>query len=196
MRIIAALILICCIASCKPEILPPKPPGYYKIDTPAEHRYQVFDVPGYPYSFEYPVYGRVVEDTVFRSGKESNKYWININIDTLGAVINITYKPITKEATYQKLMEDSWGLSFFHHEKADYIDQREGRNPNGVLFFAYTVGGNTASRYQFAATDTVKHFLRGALYFDVSPNADSLKPATDFLEKDIAHMLETLKWKN
>lgn len=196
MRILAALILLCCIVSCKPEVLPPKPPGYFKVDTPAHHRYLVFDRPGFPYSFEYPAYGTIKEDTVFRGKGEDNKYWINIYIDTLGGVINLTYKPITKETSYEKLMEDSWGLSFFHHEKADYIDQRNGVNPNGVLFFTYTVGGNTASRYQFAATDTVKHFIRGALYFDVSPNADSLKPATDFLEKDIIHMLETMKWKN
>jgi hypothetical protein len=58
----------------------------------------------------------------------------------------------------------------------------------------YTVGGNSASRYQFAATDSVKHFLRGALYFDVTPNADSLQPVTDFLLKDIQHMLLTLQW--
>jgi gliding motility-associated lipoprotein GldD len=57
------------------------------------------------------------------------------------------------------------------------------------------VGGNTASRYQFAATDSTQHFLRGALYFDVTPNVDSLKPVTDFLLKDIKHMMNTLRWK-
>jgi gliding motility-associated lipoprotein GldD len=59
----------------------------------------------------------------------------------------------------------------------------------------FTVGGNAATRYQFAATDSTKHFLRGSLYFDVTPNADSLKPATDFLLQDIEHMLNTLKWR-
>jgi hypothetical protein len=36
--------------------------------------------------------------------------------------------------------------------------------------------------------------LRGALYFDVTPNADSLRPINEFLKVDMEHMLETLKW--
>jgi gliding motility-associated lipoprotein GldD len=190
-RLITALSLLCLMAACRPEVFPPKPPGYFKIDTPAEHRYQVFDRPGFPYTFEYPVYSSTQDDTVFQGKGEHNPYWVNINVPSLGGVINITYKKIDGAASFAKLMEDSWGLSFFHH-----IDQRSGTNPNGVSVITYTIGGNTASRYQFAATDSVKNFLRGALYFDVAPNADSLKPATDFLEADISHLLETLKWKN
>jgi hypothetical protein len=37
--------------------------------------------------------------------------------------------------------------------------------------------------------------MRGALYFDTTPNADSLKPATDFLVQDIVHLLTTLRFK-
>ena len=33
------------------------------------------------------------------------------------------------------------------------------------------------------------YFIRGALYFDVTPNADSLKPISDFVERDIEHLL-------
>lgn len=74
------------------------------------------------------------------------------------------------------------------------MNEKEFSEP-GKNVLLYIVGGNTASRYQFTATDSVKHFIRGALYFDVTPNADSLKPATDFIEADIKHILMTLKWK-
>jgi len=160
------------------------------------HQYKVFDEPGYPYSFEYPINGRIYKDSVFSEDKLDNRYWININIEGLGGIINITYKKITPEQPLYKLQEDSWGLSFFHHEKADYIDHVDvlGDDPHTSRVL-YTVGGNSASRYQFTATDSVKHFVRGALYFDVTPNADSLQPATDFLATDIIHLLRTLKWK-
>ena len=42
----------------------PKPTGYYKIDFP-EKKYQLFDAPGYPYAFEYPLYAKVVKDSTF-----------------------------------------------------------------------------------------------------------------------------------
>jgi gliding motility-associated lipoprotein GldD len=156
----------------------------------------VFDRPGYPYSFEYPVYSTIENDTVFKGEHAQNPFWININFPTLNAVINITYKAISAKQTIGKLDEDAYGLSFFHHEKADYIDHHEFNNGYGATGTLYVVGGNTASRYQFTATDSVKHFMRGALYFDVTPNADSLKPANDFLEQDIEHILRTIRWKN
>jgi hypothetical protein len=42
----------------------------------------------------------------------------------------------------------------------------------------------------------VRHFVRGALYFEVAPNADSLLPINNFLKADVVHLMNTLRWKN
>ena len=65
---------------------------------------------------------------------------------------------------------------------------------NRVYGMLYNLKGNTASSWQFYATDSANHFLRGALYFSVNPNKDSLSPAIDFFGKDVIHIMETLKW--
>ncbi|HEX2934063.1 MAG TPA: hypothetical protein VHO72_01805, partial [Bacteroidales bacterium] len=59
----------------------------------------------------------------------------------------------------------------------------------------YDIKGNTASSVQFYVTDSTRHFIRGALYFEAQPNKDSLAPVIDFFRKDIIHLIETLKWK-
>ena len=59
----------------------------------------------------------------------------------------------------------------------------------------YDIGGNAASSIQFYATDSTKHFIRGALYFNVAPQPDSLAPVIQYLRKDIVRLLTTLKWK-
>jgi gliding motility-associated lipoprotein GldD len=59
----------------------------------------------------------------------------------------------------------------------------------------FEVEGNVATAKQFFLTDTTNHFLRGALYFDTTPNEDSLKIVNDFLHKDMLHLINTLKWK-
>lgn len=192
--VILATIFAALFSSCRPEIYYPKPTGYFRVDTPGTHKYVVFNRDGFPYSFEYPEGALVSNDTMFSNEQES-KYWINIYIPQLEGIINITYKEITPTQTILKLMDDAWGLSYFHHEKADYINTESEVNDQGVTYTVYTVGGNTASRYQFAATDSTHHFVRGALYFDVTPNVDSLKPITDFLLTDIQHMLKTMKLK-
>ena len=193
--LIAAVLSLVLMASCKPTIYPPKPPGYFRIDTPAEHRYQVFDKPGFPYTFEYPVYGTISNDTIFGNGKTENAYWINIGFPSLGAVINITYKQFSTPEQYYALIAEAYRLSSKHEVISSDITEKIIHTPytGGTLFTQ--VGGNAASRYQFTLTDSVKHFIYGALYFDVTPIADSLKPATDFLEKDIEHLFCTLRWR-
>jgi hypothetical protein len=44
-------------------------------------------------------------------------------------------------------------------------------------------------------TDSTNHFLRGALYFNFSPNNDSLRPVIEHLEADIQQLIESLEWK-
>ncbi|MEN9525665.1 MAG: hypothetical protein RLZZ256_1049, partial [Bacteroidota bacterium] len=68
------------------------------------------------------------------------------------------------------------------------------KTPNGVEGIYFSLGGNTATANQFFLTDSTRHFLRGALYFDATPNADSLGIVNDFLKKDLLHLINTLQW--
>jgi len=188
------LILSVGFLSCAPPSYTPKPKGYFRIDTP-QHSYQVFDKADFPYSFQYPVYANIQRDTSFFGQKPENPYWININFPTIGGMVYISYKEISQKQPLAKLLEDAHQMSYFHTKKADYIEDFVFHNPNGVSGVCYNVGGDAASAYQFLATDSVKHYMRGALYFDVTPNADSLRPLNEFLKRDIQQMLYTLKWK-
>ena len=59
----------------------------------------------------------------------------------------------------------------------------------------YQVYGNAASQAQFYATDSVRHFISGSVYFRVVPNYDSVQPASNYLEKDVRRIMESLRWK-
>jgi gliding motility-associated lipoprotein GldD len=182
--------------SCRPPVYTPKPIGYYRIDLP-EHRYKKFENPEFPYSFEYPVYGYAYKDTLTAdSRKPENKYWMNIDFPQWAGRIYLSYKRIDTKDNIGKLLEDTHEMSYYHTKKADYINPKDFTNENGVAVITFSVGGNAASAYQFIATDTSKHFIRGSLYFDVTPNADSLKPVNELLKEDIDHLISTLKWNN
>lgn len=167
--------------------------GYFKIDLP-KHEYRLFDEPGYPYSFEYPVYSSVVQDTSFFEDKPENPYWVNIDFPSLNGKMYISYKEASK-ANFDKLVEDAFKLTYKHSTKATAIKDSLMRTPNGVTGIFFKVGGNAATARQFFVTDTASHFLRGALYFDATPNADSLGIVNNFLEADMKHLINTLKWR-
>lgn len=178
--------------ACDDETYIPKPRGYYKIDFP-EKKYQVFSMPGYPYSFEYPTYATIEKDTMFFDHKAENPWWINVKFPELGGKIFVSYKIISPQQSLAKLLEDTYQMSYYHTKKADFINDSVFHSGN-VHGASYDVGGNAASAFQFYATDSIKHFLRGALYFDTTPNVDSLKPVNTFLRQDIMHLIQTLKW--
>ncbi len=166
--------------------------GYFRIDFP-KHEYRTFDKPGYPYRFEYPVYANVVQDTTYFDEKPENPYWINIEFPSLNGKVYISYKEI-RNNEFSKLIDDAFKLTYKHSSKATAIRDSLIRTPNGIPGIFFKVGGNAATARQFFLTDSVKHFLRGALYFDATPNSDSLGIVNDFLEVDMKHLINTLEW--
>ncbi len=196
MRLLLFLpVTVLALASCRPDTYVPKPRGYARIELP-QHAYQPFSDPAFPYSFEYPVYGKITRDTAFGGQKPENPYWINVDFPSLGGTLYLSYKVIDAQHPFEKLLDDAHELSYTAHgKKADYINTPSFDNGHNVKGVFYTVGGNTATRYQFFATDTFKHYLRAALYFNVSPNVDSLQPVNDFLKADMQHMINTLRWQ-
>lgn len=189
------LSLLCAVifGSCRPSTPVPKPRGYYRIELP-RHAYRDFDSTGFPFRFEYPIYGKISQDANLNK-EEGSPYWLNVEIPDMGATIYLSYKPVTAQEPLAKLIEQSYKLSYAHDIRADYIKSPQFKTKNGLTGVFYSVGGNAASAYQFFVTDNEKHFIRGALYFNTTPNADSLKPANDFLKKDIEYLVETIQFK-
>ena len=187
MRITLILLLMSFIC-CKRHYTP-KPAGYLRIDFP-EKTYQLYDSTC-PFTFEYPVYGKITSDT----SRITEPCWINIEFPSFSGKIHLSYKTVNNNVnTY---IEDSRTLAYKHTVKADAISETlysdEEQKVYGLL---YEIKGDAASNVQFYLTDSNRHFLRGSLYFNVQPNADSLAPVIDFIKDDIIHLVETVKWKN
>ena len=114
---------------------------------------------------------------------------------TLNGRIYISYKAIGPNNPFDSLIRDGYRLAYQQHvDVANRIDDSLMVTPNGVEGIYFSLGGNTASANQFFLTDSTRHFLRGALYFDATPNADSLGIVNDFLKKDLLHLINTLQW--
>ena len=180
------------ILGCNSEYTP-KPKGYFKVNFP-EKKYISFDTSDYPYSFEYPVYAKVVKDSSFFGGATENPWWINIDFPSFNGRVYISYKEIGKNK-FDKLVSDAFTMTNKHTMKANSIDDSLIINPYKVHGIFFRVGGDVATANQFFLTDSTKHFLRGALYFDATPNADSLGIINDFLVEDVKHLINTFRWK-
>lgn len=210
LRLTMAVLLIMLFAYCNSPYTSKKT-GYFKIDFP-ERSYQTFNDPGYPYTFEYPAYAKVVKDSNYFEANDP--YWINIDFPDFSGRIFISYKQIGGVSSYKvkgsdgkyrdslsrnefdKLVNDAYNLSYKNDIKAYSIDDSLMYTPEGLTGMYFSLSGNVATASQFFLSDTTKHFLRGALYFNATPNEDSLAPVNRFLEVDLKHLINTLEWRS
>lgn len=185
---IYSLLFIICLFACRKEQTP-KPRGYYRIAFPNKE-YRLLNKP-LSYDFRIPVYATVTPDLLNPDQKE----WITVEIPGNHAQIHISYKKV--DHNLSRLIEESRSLVYKHSQKASSIEEQVFVHPaKNIYGMLYTLKGNAASPMQFYLTDSINHFLRGALYIKEIPNYDSLRPVIKFLSEDVIQMIESTEWKD
>ena len=179
--------------ACEENSYTPKPRGFPKVDFPNKE-YQPFDKNFCEFSFEYPKYAEIIQDTSFFDEKPADECWFDIYIPKYDARIHCSYYPIDKVNTFEKMRSDAFTLASKHNVKADYIDEIRIQKPNKVSGFLFDIQGAAASPFQFYLSDSTKHFMRGALYVKAAARPDSLQPIFEFIKTDIVHMINTFEW--
>ncbi len=166
----------------------PKPPGYFRIDIPTAnyHLYNAFE------NFEFELSDQAQITNVPQ--KETGELF-NIIYPQLNAEIYCSYIPIEKNNLMQ-LAEASREFVYIHLTKADDIQAKAFENQEQKLYgLVYNIKGNVASPTQFVLTDSISSFFRGALYFNNTPNQDSIAPVLEYINKDIQVLIESFRWK-
>lgn len=196
MRIFATILTaVLFLSACDSGDYSPKPRGYFRIELP-EKDYRQYQS-AYPFTFEYPVYAQMETDTnTARTTLQKMQYKLNMQFKQFNGTLHLSYQPITSKKIFNELIEDAHKLAFKHTVKATGIDEARIYFPNRKVYgLYYTIDGNAASAVQFYVTDSVRHYLRGALYFNSAPQFDSIQPVLDFVKKDVDVMIKTLRWK-
>jgi gliding motility-associated lipoprotein GldD len=181
-----------CLSSCggsDDETIAPKPRAYFRLNFP-EKKYVVYDSIC-PFTFERPTYSQMDRDR----NVDAEPCWLNVNFPSFNGTLHLSYKAVNNNI--QQYLEDTYTLASKHQIKASGIEERLIRRDSSHVYgLIYEIEGNAASAMQFYLTDSTKHFIRGALYFNEVPNIDSIAPVLAFIKKDIFHMINTFEWKD
>lgn len=179
--------------SCEEPIYIPKPRGYPKVVYP-EKSFQKFTADYCAFTFEYPTYASIEQDTSFFDGRPRHSCWFDLRIDQFAAKVHCSYIPITEKDPFDKLRDDAFTMANEHIVKANYIDEIPIATKNGVIGMAFDLEGPVASPFMFYLSDEKEHFFRGSLYFNTQSNPDSLGPVIQFVKEDLSHLLTTFQW--
>lgn len=176
------ILLLVLMVSCGEDPIP-KPKAYLSLNYPVK-KYQKIDKE-IPYSFE--IVKNAQAETLANN-------WLKIKYPKLKASVDITYRSVDNNLI--ELLTDAEKLVFEHTLKADQIASNKFENKKNKVFGSmYDITGNSASQVQFHVTDSIKHFLKGSLFFHTKPNYDSVLPAVAYIKEDMIHMMETMEWK-
>ena len=188
--------LLFILIACQNEIYTPKPRGYYRI-TLKDTTYQPFSEIA-PFSFTYSATAFVENtDNPNKEDRKNDKdIWMNLVYPQLNAIVFITYKPL-RYYELDSCINDARTLALKQIKKADDIQESTiWDTTNAIYGKIYEIIGNDAAcPYQFWMTDKKNHFLRASLYFNSTPQNDSLAPIIDYLKNDMLHLIETFSWK-
>jgi len=186
---IIVFLIIIFFYSCEQNYYP-KPRGFFRIDLP-EKQYILFDSVQYPYSFFMPAYALAKPHIV----NHDEPYWIDLHFLPFDATLHISYKKVNQNLDVY--LEDAHTFVNKHIPKANAINEKVYINEAAHVYgLVYDIeGSEAASPLQFYLTDSTSHFLRGAFYFNFTPNNDSLLPVINYVKEDVTYLIETFKWK-
>jgi gliding motility-associated lipoprotein GldD len=189
-----SILVVILLSSCRKKAdsgdFVPKPKGYNRIDL-SEIKYQQM-TENHPFSFQYSTQAVLKPDTV----RWAEPHWMYVYYPNLKAMIQLTYKPLGGDKNkLMKLIDDAHKLAAKHGQKAYSIRDLILKTPSGKSAMLMELEGEVPTYLQFYTTDSTKHYLRGALYFNTALKSDSLAPVIEYLKKDVIHLLNTLEWK-
>ena len=169
----------------------PKPTAYLRIDMPP-HAYTLCDTAVLPFTFEHSDAARIEWKKSARG-----EQWFTLRYPKYKGYVFLTYKSIKGAKELRAQVDTSYQFVEGHFSYSSGVDENRFIDPPHRLYgTTYLLKGqNVASTYQFWLTDSVSHFLRGALYIDCTPNNDSLAPVLNYIQADIDHLIESVRWK-
>ena len=192
----------------------PKPQAYLRIDMP-EHNYWLVDSlcshPGdtlifgddtmiaitgfcktFPFTFE-------ANECVELKEKDAPKgeRWIDLLYPQWDGVVFLSYRRMHSPNELKEHIDGSTRFMEQHYKVASGVEEQGYEDRENRVFGTvyYLKGSKVASTCQFWLTDSTTNFLRGSLFLNRTPNNDSLAPVLEYIQADIEHLVETLRWK-
>lgn len=162
-----------------------------RFDFP-QKEYALYDTAPLPFTFE-----RATNAKLVMKKDERRLKWVDITYPDQKGVVFLSYIALKGPEDLRGEIDTSYELLKPHFDFSSGVDENLFISPSHKVYATTYMlkGSKVASTYQFWATDSVHHFLRGSLYLEGVPNNDSLAPVLEYLRTDLDHLLETLEWR-
>ncbi len=197
--ILAAILLTACGDG---EVPQPKPKAYLRVDMP-EQAYVAVDTVRVPDSlggtmFPAPFLFEMNRHALISQAKSSRRgATLELCYPQWSGYVELMYKPLAGRDDLQAQVDTAMRMLQYHYKVATGIEEDLIQVPENKVYATIwrIQGRDVASTCQFVVTDSNAHFLHGEVIIDQAPNNDSLAPVLNYMQADVDHLIETLRWK-
>ena len=194
-KVMLPLFFIVLLLGCNDSgVFTPKPKMYPRIDFPINKGYSDAPLWDCPFSFNIPSYAEIDWNVTIDGVTKQRPCWFDIKFPDLKSTIHFSYYDISGAEKLEQRIQESFRLASEHNVKADYREESLIRTPNGTYGIRYDLNGQVATPLSFYLTDSIHHFVRGALYFNSKVNPDSTAPVLRFLNRDVDSLIASFKF--
>lgn len=111
--------------------------------------------------------------------------------------VELMYKSIAGRDDLRAQIDTAMRMLEYHYQVAAGIDEDLIQIPDNQVYATvwHINGRDVASSCQFIVTDSNSNFLHGEIIIDQTPNNDSLAPMLNYMQTDVEHLIQTLRWK-
>jgi gliding motility-associated lipoprotein GldD len=168
------------------ELLIPRPLANLRVNFP-ERSYHPTDA-NCPYQFDLASY------MTSKPATNENLCHIDVDLGQFNGMLHISYVEVNNNLP--ELVAYSIDKVREHQVKASAIQDSVFIFPEHQVYGTmYEFYGNAATPFQFHFTDSVNHFIRGTMYFNATPNFDSIYPVLQYVKQDLIHLFESNTWE-
>lgn len=201
--ILTSLIATMLLASCGDgEVPQPKPKAYLRVDMPTQE-YVAMDtvrisdslrgiVFPAPFLFEMNRHAFISQARYSKRGAA-----IELCYPQWSGYVELMYKSIAGRDDLRAQIDTAMRMLEYHYQVAAGIDEDLIQIPDNQVYATvwHINGRDVASSCQFIVTDSNSNFLHGEIIIDQTPNNDSLAPMLNYMQTDVEHLIQTLRWK-
>lgn len=173
----------------------PKPRMYPYEELPEADYVTVYDKTDCGFTFRKSTHALIQDRQMYFDDKLPDNCWFDLTYPNLRANIHFTYYPIGAAHTFEDLSAESFQMVYEHSAIASSIEEIPINQDGRTSGMSFELKGPVASPFQFFVTDTSEHFLRGALYFQVQPNPDSIAPVLKYIHADMDTLIKSIEWQ-
>lgn len=177
------LLIIFLFTACQTPI--PKPNGMLALDY-SDANYTKWVSENCPYKFDY--------NSLSQIELQSNCFF-SLSYPEIGAQLYMSYFDLEKHSIDDLYRDFNLRLMEHSQQQVRVLESSYENPPQNVYGRFFEVAGDAPSNLHYLVTDQKYHFMTGVLFFNTTPNYDSLYPAIQYIKTDLRYLTENLQWR-